>query len=169
MCSCLQCLQLSELVHFLFWELSMSFYIVHRHRVCLVDCVHLICNCIAAGKVWGLIPQPHYPWVSIVVLFPPLHVGRPLGFAPEAALEALGLPCEGQAWRWCSCLGHRGSGSTRYSGELAARAAGNTVLEKGMATSIGQYVPVFLPGEPSLPTEKPGRPQSTGTRRVRHC
>ena len=29
-----------------------------------------------------------------------------------------------------------------------------------MATSIGQYTPVFLPGEPHL-TEKPGRPQST--------
>ena len=25
-------------------------------------------------------------------LFSPLHVGRPLGFAPEAALEDLGLP-----------------------------------------------------------------------------
>ena len=35
-------------------------------------------------------------------------------------------PCE--VWRWCSCLGHRGSGSTKYSGGLAARAAGNTVL-----------------------------------------
>ena len=37
-------------------------------------------------------------------------------------------PCEGQVWKWCSCLGHRGTGSTRYSGELAARAAGNIVL-----------------------------------------
>ena len=37
-------------------------------------------------------------------------------------------PFKGQVWRWCSCLGHRGSGSTRYSGELAARAAGNVVL-----------------------------------------
>ena len=26
-------------------------------------------------------------------------------------------PCEGQLWRWCSCLGCRASGSTRYSGE----------------------------------------------------
>ena len=34
-------------------------------------------------------------------------------------------PYEGQVWRWCS---FRGSGSTRYSGELAARAAGNVVL-----------------------------------------
>ena len=34
---------LSELVRFLLWELSMSFYIFHRHRVCLVDRVDLIC------------------------------------------------------------------------------------------------------------------------------
>ena len=56
-------------------------------------------------------------------------------------------PCEDQVWRWCSCLGCRDSGSTRYSGEMTARIAGNIVLWKGMATSIGQYTPVFLPGE----------------------
>ena len=37
-------------------------------------------------------------------------------------------PCESQVWRWCSCLGPRDSGSTSYSGELVARAAGNIVL-----------------------------------------
>ena len=31
----------------------------------------------------------------MVVLFPPLHVGHVLGFAPEAALEDLGLPLGG--------------------------------------------------------------------------
>ena len=30
-----------------------------------------------------------------MVLFPPLHVGYPLGFAPEAALEDLSLPQRG--------------------------------------------------------------------------
>ena len=65
-------------------------------------------------------------------------------------------------------MGHRGTGRTRYSRELAARAAGNIVLQKGMATSIGQYAPVFLPGEPPSLTEKPGRPQSTGSQRVGH-
>ena len=45
-------------------------------------------------------------------------------------------PCEGQVWRWCRCLGRRCSGSTRYSGGLAAGAAGNIVLQKGMATSM---------------------------------
>ena len=59
-------------------------------------------------------------------------------------------------------MGHRGFGSSRYSGELVARTAGNIVLKKAMATSIGQYAPVFLPGESPSLTEKPGRPQSTG-------
>ena len=36
--------------------------------------------------------------------------------------------CAGQVWRWCSCLGCRGSGRIRSSGELAARATGNIVL-----------------------------------------
>ena len=42
LCSHLQCPQLSELACFLLWELSMTFNILHRHRVCLVDCVDLI-------------------------------------------------------------------------------------------------------------------------------
>ena len=33
---------------------------------------------------------------------------------------------------------------------------------------IGQYAPVFLPGEPHSLTEKPGRPQSTGSQRAGH-
>ena len=37
-------------------------------------------------------------------------------------------PSEGQVWGWCNCMGLRGSGSTRYSEELAARAAGNIVF-----------------------------------------
>ena len=35
-----------------------------------------------------------------------------------------------------------------------------------MATSIGQYAPVFLPGESPSLTEKPGRSQSTGSQRL---
>ena len=34
----------TELVCFLLWELSMSFNTFHRHRVCLVDLVDLICS-----------------------------------------------------------------------------------------------------------------------------
>ena len=117
MCSCLQCPQLSELVRFLLWELSMSFYIFHRHSICLVDYVHLICSL--------------YSWwegfqSSSLATVP---LGFNCGFISTSACgSGLGpwrtwvCPCEGQVWRWCSCLGCRGSGSTRYSGELVARA-----------------------------------------------
>ena len=37
-----------------------------------------------------------------------------------------------------------------------------------METNIGQYAPVFLPGEPPSLTEKPGRPQSIGLQSFRH-
>ena len=77
-------------------------------------------------------------------------------------------PCEGQVWRWYSCLGCRGSGITRYSRGFPARAAGNTVFQKGMATCIGLYAPVIFPGEPPSLTEKPGRPQSTGLQSPGH-
>jgi len=43
-------------------------------------------------------------------------------------------PREGQVWRWYSCLGNRGPGSNRYSGELVARAPGNIILYKSMET-----------------------------------
>ena len=52
-CSCLQCPKLSEVVHFLLWELSKAFYIFHRHRVCLVDHVYLICNLYSWWKGFG--------------------------------------------------------------------------------------------------------------------
>ena len=49
---------------------------------------------------------------------------------------------------------------------LEAGEVGNIVLQKGMLASLGQYAPVFLPGEPPSLTEKSGRPQSTGLKRV---
>ena len=42
-----------------------------------------------------------------MVLSPPLHMGHPLEFAPEAALEDLGLPQGGLGVRWHSCLDQR--------------------------------------------------------------
>ena len=73
---------------------------------------------------------------------------------------------QGQVWRWCSCLGHRGSGSTRCSGELTARAAGYSVLE-GYGNQYWPICSSILAWRISL-TEKPDRPQSTGSQRVGH-
>ena len=67
-------------------------------------------------------------------------------------------PCEGRVWRWRSCSGHRGSGSSRLSAGLVARAAGND----------DQYWPKrssTLAWRTRL-TEKPGRPQSTGRKEL---
>ena len=43
-----------------------------------------------------------------MVLFPSLHVGHPLGFAPEAALEGLGLPLGGPGAEVGQLLGSQG-------------------------------------------------------------
>ena len=43
-----------------------------------------------------------------MVLFPPLHVGHPLGIAPEAALEDLGLPLLGPGVEVVQLLGPQG-------------------------------------------------------------
>ena len=81
-------------------------------------------------------------------------MGRPVGFAPEAALEDLGLPLWWPGMEVVQLLWLQGSGSTRCSGELAAREVGNIELTKGIATSIGQCIPVFLPGETPLRDRK---------------
>ena len=51
-----------------------------------------------------------------MVLFPPLHVGRPLGLAPEAALEDLGLPLGGPGVEVVQLLGLQGFWQHRVLG-----------------------------------------------------
>ena len=149
MCSCHQCPQLSELVHFLLWGLSMAFYISHRHRVCLVDRVDLICRLYSWWEGFGSSSLFTLPLNFSCGFISTSACGSPTGgLLLRLPWRACVCPCKGQVWTWCSCLGCRGSGRTRYSGELVARAAGNIVFWKDMATSIDPYAPVFLPGEP---------------------
>ena len=105
-----------------------DFYIFHRHRDCLIDCVDLICSLYGWWEGFGsssLATLPlgffYFHLFVWVVLW---------GLLLRLPWRTWVCPCEGQEWRWCSCLGHRGSGSTRFSGELVARAAGNTVLQR---------------------------------------
>ena len=93
---------------FSLWELSMTFYIFHRHRVCLVECVDLICSLYSCWEGLSLFRQPQCPWFLLVVLFPPLHVSWPLGIAPKAALEDLGLPLWGPGVEVVQLLGLQG-------------------------------------------------------------
>jgi len=123
-CSSLQCPQLSELVPSLLWELSMSFYVFHRYRVCLIDRVDLICSLYKWWKGFGsssLATLPlgfHCGFISTCVCGPSTGVcswGCPggLGFVPVRAR------CGGGAAAW-------------VAGLLAA-------------PGIGQYTPGFLP------------------------
>ena len=75
-------------------------------------------------------------------------MGHPQGFASEAALEDLGLPLSGPGVEVVQLLGLQGFWQHQVLRGLVARAAENTVLLKVMATSTGQYAPVFLLGEP---------------------
>ena len=86
----------------------MTFYIIHIHRVCPVDCVDLICSLFSWWEGLGS--------SSLATL--------PLGFncrfiSTSKCGSSTGVcSCEGKVWKWCSYLSWRGSGSTRYSGEL---------------------------------------------------
>ena len=76
-------------------DILLPFYKFYRHRVCLVGHVNLICNSYRWWEGFGPLPsKAPCPWVSTVVLSPPLHVSYLQKFAPEAAQEDLGLPRE---------------------------------------------------------------------------
>ena len=81
-------------MRFLLWALPMAFYIFHRHRVCLVDHVDLICSLYSWWEGFGssslaiLTLGFSCGFISVVAL----QVGHPLDLAPEAALKVLGLP-----------------------------------------------------------------------------
>ena len=100
----------------------MSFYILHRHSVCLVDCVDLICSLYSWWEGFG--SSHSAPGFQLWFFFHLYMWVIQWGLLPRLPWRTWVCSCEGQVWRWCSCLGHRGSGSTRYSGDLAARAAG---------------------------------------------
>ena len=113
---------------FLLWELSVTFYVLHRHRVCLVDCVDLTCTSYNWWEVWVFFLSHTAPGIQLWFYFHLFMWVVHWGLLLRLPWRTLVCPCEGQVWRWCSCLGHRDSGSTRYSGELAVRTAENIVL-----------------------------------------
>ena len=74
----------------------MSFYILHRHRVSLVDHLDLICSLYSWWEGLGSSS------LATLLLGFNCASGSSPGFVPEAALEDLVCPSEGQVWRWCS-------------------------------------------------------------------
>jgi len=105
-CSCLQCLQLSELVHFLSWKLSMSFHTFHRHRVCLVDCVDLICSLYSWWEGFGSSALATLPLGFNCGFISTSACRSSLGFS--SALEDLGLSLWGPGVEVVQLLGFQG-------------------------------------------------------------
>ena len=100
-----KCLQLSELGCFLLWELSMSFYIFHRHRVCLVDCVDLICSLYSWQEDFGSSCLATLPLGFNYVSFSTSACGLSTGVFSRGCLGGLGFApvrarCGGGAAAW---------------------------------------------------------------------
>ena len=70
----------------------MSFYIFHRHTVCLVDHIDLICSLYSWWEGFGSSSLDTLTLGFNCGFISTSACGCPLGFAPEAALEGLGLP-----------------------------------------------------------------------------
>ena len=101
----------------------MTFDIVHRHRVCLVDGVFNLQLVLLVGRFWVFFLSHTASGFQLWFYF---HLY--MWVIHRLPWRTWVCTCQGQVWRWCSCLGFRGSDSTRFSGELAAKAAGNIVL-----------------------------------------
>ena len=71
----------------------MTFYVFHRHRVCLVDPGDLICSLYSWWEGFGVFFLSHTaPGFQLWFYF---HLSMWVvqwGLAPEAAVEGLGLP-----------------------------------------------------------------------------
>ena len=70
----------------------MTFYIFHKDRVCLVDCVDLICSLYSWWEGFGSSSLVTLPLGFNCGFISTSACRSSLGFAPEAALEDLGLP-----------------------------------------------------------------------------
>ena len=68
-----------------------DFYIFHRHRDCLIDCVDLICSLYGWWEGFGSSSSATLPLGFSCGFISTSACGSSLGFAPEAVLEDLGL------------------------------------------------------------------------------
>ena len=110
-CSCVNLCVLASYVDsyqklcFLLWELSMSFYIFHRHRVCLVDCVDLICSLYSWQEDFGSSWLATLPRGFNYVSFSTSACGLSTGVFSRGCLGGLGFApvrarCGGGAAAW---------------------------------------------------------------------
>ena len=90
------------------------------------------------------------------------------GLALEAALEGLGLPLWGPGVEVVQLLGSQGLGGTRYSGGVGGQGSRKYSALEGYGNQSWPIRSSILAWRTPSLTEKPGRPQSTGSQRVGH-
>ena len=86
----------------------MTFYTFHRHRVCLVDHVDLVCSLYSWGEGFDSSSLTTLPLCFNYGFISTSACGWSIGFAPEAALEDLGLPLRGPGVELVQLLGLHG-------------------------------------------------------------
>ena len=106
----------SELVRFLLWECSITFYMFCRHSVPSWSCGFNLQLVQLVGRFWVFFLSHTVPgfqlWLYFHLCICVVHWGLFLRLHWRTCV----CPCEGLVWKWCSCLHCRGSGSTRCSG-----------------------------------------------------
>ena len=161
MCSCLQRPRLIELMHFLWWALSMSFYIFHRHRVCLVDRVDLIPSLCSWWEGFGSSSLTTLALGFNCGFISTSPCGSPPGVCSWGCPGALGFApvrtrCGGGAAAWVSgLLAAPGSQGGWRLGQQEIQCS-RRVWQPALAIALQYCLENPL-------TEKPGRPQSTGS------
>ena len=96
----------------------MTLYMFHRHTACLVDRVDFIRGFYSWWEGLGSSSLATLPVYFSCGFISPSTRGSFVhwGLLLRLPWRTRVCPCEGQAWRRCSCLGRRGSGSPRYPG-----------------------------------------------------
>ena len=93
---------------FLWWELSVTFYIFHRHRVCLVDHVDLICSLYSWWEGFGSSSLATLPLGFSCGFISTSTCGSSAEVCLETILGDLGLPLWGPGVEVVQLLGSQG-------------------------------------------------------------
>ena len=93
---------------FSFVEALNALYIFHRHRVCPVHRMDLICSVYGWWEGFGSSSLATLPLGFNCGFISSFACGSPTGVCSWGCPGGLGFAPEGQAWRWCSCLSRRG-------------------------------------------------------------
>ena len=168
MYSCLQCPQLSELVHFLLWELSKTFYIFHRHSLPSWLCGFDLQLVQPVGGFWVFFLSHTAPGFQLSFYFHLCMWVVHWGLLLRAALEDLGLPVWGPGVEVVQLLMLQGFWQHQV---LRGVCDWNTRKYSALEEYGNQYWPIplqcsCLENPPYWQRSLAG--QSTGSQKVRH-